>query len=88
MESVISGMKEIPGEQYRIYPNPVTDRLYIDIGQSIDRMEVYDLSGSPIIQGLNMSNTDTLDVSALKNGMYLLVIQTGGSLITEKFVKR
>ena len=88
MESVISGMKEISGEQYRIYPNPVTDRLYINIGQPIERISAYDLSGKPVIRNVLMDNSGILDVSALHNGLYMLVIQAGDRVITQKFVKQ
>jgi glycosidase len=88
MESVISGTKEINEKQLLVYPNPVSDRLNISLDDRIEKLEVFDLSGISVLNGSNIISSNMLDVSDLKQGLYLLRIQAGGRVITGKFVKR
>ncbi|MCL1868018.1 MAG: T9SS type A sorting domain-containing protein [Paludibacter sp.] len=66
-----------------IFPNPVKNELQIENSQFENlQFEIIDLSGRQIING-NLSNTKSVNVSALPSGIYILKI---GSL-HGKFVK-
>jgi 1,4-alpha-glucan branching enzyme len=88
MESVISGTQDNLGNTIVMYPNPVADRLYIDADQRIEGLDVYDITGSKVISGFNAQQPDVLDVSRLKPGLYMIVVQTGNVLLKGKFLKK
>jgi glycosidase len=87
MESVISGTDELFSRELAVYPNPVSDRLYIHADRRIDSIEVFNMSGSRVIQACNIRNDGYLDVSDLEQGIYLLVIRSDNRVTTIKFVK-
>ena len=59
-----------------IYPNPVAQRIYINSDAPIEDavLEIYDMDGR-LIYRYDHFNAESFDVSALKNGLYLLKIQ-------------
>lgn len=76
-----------------IYPNPVNSQLNIDGDLEIlenAKVEVFELSGKRIQDvDLNFnSNNATINVSALKPGMYILSISKEGAKQSYKFVKK
>lgn len=72
-------------ENLVLYPNPVTDLLYIQTEQKITTpVEIYNLQGGLIQSVEAVSINSGIDVSALNSGVYLLRIEQQ----TYKFVKR
>lgn len=58
-----------------VYPNPADGIVTIESADLIRSMQVYDLSGSLIISRYNLENNkETIDVSNLQSGVYLLRI--------------
>lgn len=58
-----------------IYPNPSSQRIFIKSNAPIDNavLEIYDMDGRLIFRN-DCFNAESIDVSALKNGLYLLKI--------------
>ncbi len=71
-----------------LYPNPALNDLTISATEFIERVSVYSLSGQLVIDKKINTNEDTLDVSNLQSGMYLVQIMSNGKLETKKFIKR
>lgn len=73
-----------------IYPNPVTEMLYLDFGREmqIKSLKIYSLNGSTAGQ-INAMETKscTMDVAHLKQGVYCIEIQSDNKVIKKKFVK-
>lgn len=74
-----------------VFPNPVKDRLFIRLGDCIQEQviaELFDLQGRKIAGGLLRSNGSgvlhELATPILLNGTHLLVLRSGGSVITMK----
>lgn len=69
-----------------IFPNPASDQLSIkhDLSKPLTAA-VYDLSGKRILDPMAVNGT--INISALKPGMYVLKVQTGDQTITKKFMK-
>ena len=67
--------------EVRIYPNP-SDGL-INISETYDHYFLYDLSGKMMTHG---GFNSTLDFRAYPKGIYLLNLQHGSSLITQKIL--
>lgn len=70
-----------------IFPNPAINDLTISATESIERVSVYSLTGQLVIDKALNTNEDTLDVSQLTTGMYLVQIMSNGKSETKKFIK-
>ncbi|MBO7647567.1 MAG: T9SS type A sorting domain-containing protein [Bacteroidales bacterium] len=68
-----TGIANIHETQYQTYPNPTTGMIFCTSSapqDPIQTMEIFDLSGRCLLQ----SGSDHLDLSALANGLYILII--------------
>lgn len=68
-----------------IYPNPVSNNLYIETPAQLDKIELYDLKGTLI---LNASFTPRLDLSRLNPGIYILKFSSKQNSFSRKVVKQ
>ena len=70
-----------------LYPNPVSDQLYISSeDQKVENVAVYNLSGTLV---KNVSNeVDSIDVSDLATGSYLIRVTTDQRITTKKIIKK
>ena len=75
----------IDGSKVFIYPNPVLNTLKIDSKYSHGNFRIIDLSGKKYLSGT--LRTD-IDVHKLDEGVYVLVIESGDQIHSQKFTKR
>ncbi|KQS50081.1 hypothetical protein ASG38_03635 [Flavobacterium sp. Leaf359] len=68
----------------KIYPNPVTDRLFIQLNEATD-VTIADMTGKTIQKETLKSGNNSIDVSSLASGMYFIRSESGA---TAKFVKK
>jgi hypothetical protein len=82
------GIKNIDNISFSIYPNPVQDKLTIQLmkNETIDKMTIIDLSGKVIIT--QNKNVNILDVEKLPKGIYVLEVYAGGKKNTSKILKQ
>jgi hypothetical protein len=81
-------------EQFRIYPNPASDRLFIEIndlaGKDL-RLFIFNHLGQMVLnRQLEYSGgqiREELDISNFKAGMYLIRIVTSEDIYTQKVIK-
>ena len=70
---------------FALYPNPVQNYLQIQTSFTSGSIRLYHTNGALILE---TELTQTLDVSRLSTGMYLLEIETSeGDISTQKFLK-
>lgn len=73
---------------FKYYPNPTTNTLHINLLEDID-YEVLSLKGQLLKQGRFLKGNNTLDVSFLPQGMYIIQGETtNGKLISTRFIKK
>lgn len=72
------------GSKLRIYPNPVENTIYLD-HEGVKSYRIYDLSSRLVIQGQFVRN---IDVSELQQGLYVLEVNEGNTIMKGKFLKR
>ena len=73
----------------RIYPNPVKEKIIIDISDNYTdgKLEIYNIIGAKVLTSYLDKSTGIYDISALSNGVYLIKVNTGDNILTGKFVK-
>ncbi|WP_417212923.1 FG-GAP-like repeat-containing protein [Bizionia sp.] len=71
-----------------IYPNPVENTLNISAPVSLDGKiaTVFDINGKKVLN--SKLQTNTLDVSKLQTGFYILRLESEGRVINRKFIKQ
>ncbi len=78
-----AGINSINGVEINLYPNPTTGIVNID-AEGIESVEVIDLSGRTVMS----ANGNTMDISALNNGVYTVRINTVNGTSIQKIVKK
>lgn len=69
-----------------IYPNPVTDNLFIqnNSNSEIENISILDITGSVI---LKIKNSTSINLEKLSKGVYFIKIYSNGTTYTNKFFK-
>ncbi len=82
---------EILDNSINIFPNPVKNKLRIELqlNEEIEyKVSIIDLSGKLQIHNINKKDyMAEINVSTLKSGFYILLIETNNNLYRQKFIK-
>jgi hypothetical protein len=72
---------------FQIFPNPVHDLLniYADAMVSINTVNIYNISGQLV---KSQKNFNSINVSDLQQGIYLIEIETSNGREVKKFIKK
>ena len=70
-----------------IYPNPVNDRLYIEIETEVEEVVVYDVYGRQQ-STVNGQQTLSIDVANLNSGIYFVKVVTTEGEVVKRFIKK
>ncbi|EAQ43011.1 T9SS type A sorting domain-containing protein [Polaribacter sp. MED152] len=90
--SVVVGAKatasvdDVFASNLTVYPNPANSFVNISSSENISGVEVYNVIGKRVLQVTNVVN-NSIDVSSLSKGMYILKIASGDSVATKKIIK-
>ncbi|ANF49648.1 hypothetical protein A0O34_03410 [Chryseobacterium glaciei] len=71
--------------QFSIYPNPVKDVLFIKSKEKIVKAEIYDVAGR-ILNSASVTD-NSVNVSELSKGNYIIKLSTKDKTMTQKFIK-
>lgn len=90
INAVITGNELVTAGDISLYPNPVSNELFIiNNGQtSITQVQILDITGKTIVQNCKLTDDSSIDVSSLTQGVYLLKIETDKGNIIDKFIKK
>ncbi|RDK88577.1 S8 family serine peptidase [Marinirhabdus gelatinilytica] len=70
-----------------LYPNPVSSRGILNIevlGTTATQITIFNMLGQAVLQS---NFVESIDVSNLQSGSYLVEIETGNGVITERFIR-
>jgi hypothetical protein len=73
-----------------VYPNPVENKFTITLQSKITEYttaELYNTEGKLIEKQSLYNSTSTIDLSGFPAGMYLVKVDTGTEILTEKIIK-
>jgi flagellar hook assembly protein FlgD len=87
--SRIVAAKALNNNTLKLFPNPATDKLYIQADDEITNadIEIYNQSGGLIRSGALPEN-HAVDVQMLSPGTYFLMIKGQSKQYSKKFVKQ
>jgi spore coat protein CotH len=74
---------ELVGQQLGFYPNPTSGMVYLVNVPNESTFKVMSMNGASLMEGYVNS---ALDLRGLQNGMYLLQVNTGQAVFTEKLI--
>lgn len=79
-----SAVHEISNQHLEVYPNPVSDILYIKnlLNENVN-YSIFNVTGQQVLAG---STSGTIDVTSLEKGLYFLQIKGENRLETVKFL--
>jgi len=74
-------------ESLNVYPNPANDYVSISSNQKLEYIQIFDLNGKVVYSGkASAISNNSLDVSLLHNGMYLLKAESQGQIFANKLM--
>ena len=71
---------------FNIYPNPTTSQITLNTTEKIESVNFIDITGK-ILKTIT-KNTNIIDVSELKNGVYIVQVISDKGMKYSKFIKK
>jgi hypothetical protein len=69
----------------KIYPNPATDKLNFSYAsKAIHKIQLIDLTGKVVYTDNVVSQNETIDLSGIMSGFYIVQIHTSDNIYTTK----
>ena len=81
-----TNVEDRAAEKFILYPNPVTDRLYISSFTGSERIDIYDLTGA-LVKVVEPA-TGMIDLTDLDSGIYLVTITANRVLFKQIIIKQ
>lgn len=82
VENTILGVDDVVADKLAVYPNPVVNTLNI---AETANVEVYNLIGEKLLEA---NNVNSVDVSNLESGIYLVKVSTKTESFISKVIKK
>jgi hypothetical protein len=86
LDDPVSGVTEYTSLKTRIYPNPVSETIYLQNVLPGSRVSICTITGMEVLNQ-SSGNLNTINVKSLKQGMYFMKIQKGNQVETHRFIK-
>lgn len=86
---LLSNPKNSIDNYFIVYPNPTTTTLQIVTKESVEKesIKVYNVTGQLVINITKAAAVSSIDVTGLKTGNYIIIIQTDKGIYRSKFIK-
>lgn len=81
------GVEEF-ADLFNIYPNPVSDVIFIENSSTIEEVSIYTITGIMVYDEKCDDDKVEINVSELKEGVYILKVRTGDNESINPFVKK
>jgi len=81
------GVEDMAQTEIALYPNPTSDRVFIETNAPIEKVEVFDIFGRNVLEVSPLAEKTELNLSNLKTGIYVAIISSEGKKSIKKIVK-
>ena len=81
------GVEEF-ASSFNIYPNPVSDKLYIETEVEIEEVSIFDIYGRRQELSAVSCQPSAIDVSNLNSGVYFVKVVTENGEVVKRFIKK
>ena len=78
------GLVDLSFSDIMIYPNPATDKIYVEGAQHIKSIKIYSILGS---LEKEVFNTNQVDISEISTGIHLIKVDNG-TVFTKRIIKQ
>ena len=82
----ITGTGNLTEDNFFVYPNPSSDRIFIVSDEDLTEMKIYDTNGK-LLQWSERPDGKMVDISTLAKGIYLAEIKTRTGVFRKRWVK-
>lgn len=86
--NTVTGMVAKKELNYAIYPNPAKDKVIVKSKNELAQIELIDINGRILREIKCSSDTETVDLQDIANGLYLLRCKTAEGTFIEKIIKQ
>jgi hypothetical protein len=88
--SSLMNIQEYPGNDFRIHPNPVADKLAVEIPGDMEpcSVSICNMTGQMILTREDCKNETTLDVRHLDPGIYILQVKNSNYIRKFRLIKQ
>lgn len=83
MASGTVGIEQVSSTALTVYPNPSNSIITIESTFALETIQIFSLQGEMVME----STAATIDISSLSAGMYILQVNSGGTLFTKQIIK-
>ena len=83
LEAETLSLNDVFNQELNVYPNPVSETLYISNTSNVESVKIYDTTGKCVI---NQKTVDYIDVKSLQPGIYFLKVLQGNLELTKKVI--
>jgi hypothetical protein len=82
------GIENPSANTISLYPNPVSEELTINGLENETIIRIYTVTGTLVMEQTSSSSNNSLNLTALPTGMYLVGIQTGSETTVQRLIKK
>ncbi|WP_310992394.1 T9SS type A sorting domain-containing protein [Aequorivita marina] len=75
-------------EGFTFYPNPTRDNLNLSAKNTIEKVGIYSLLGQEVMQLFPEKERQSIDVSSLASGVYVMKVEVNDEIGTYKIIKK
>ncbi|WP_223608236.1 S8 family serine peptidase [Chryseobacterium sp. OSA05B] len=92
--SVFATGSELPsgkGDQLKVYPNPAKDQINVRLtikGEKTSVIKIYDVSGKQVLTQNAVNGENTINISRIPAGSYILSAESDSQKLSHKFIKQ
>ena len=84
-EATTSTSFEVAEEDlFSFFPNPASGQIQIKSDEVIDELTIHDITGKMLVMKNKPSSNETVDVSGLTSGLYIIQVRVGHKISVEK----
>ncbi len=87
IEEFVSVVDPTISEKVSMYPNPVSETLFVRMSVNMERLRISNVLGQDVINVENPDNLEEINVSDIPAGLYILTFVNGERIWSTQFVK-